>query len=189
MKCPKCGMKMNKTDYCFHCGYMTNGNIIDTQKETPPSELELYFGTKYDKITKNENWYFSGLLGPTYIFCHGYYLIGLLLIIIDSFLSLSIMLLNHAFLYHYIVLLANAVYIVINRVLWATIGNMIYIRLLVLRLNKLERKNKEYYKKEIQNLYSKDNKMIIIKYIIFGLLFLLLFIYIRSIIYNKLGFL
>ena len=189
MKCPKCGMKMNKTDYCFHCGYMTNGNIIDTKKETPPSELELYFGTKYDKITKNENWYFSGLLGPTYIFCHGYYLIGLLLIIIDSFLSLSIMLLNHAFLYYYIVLLANAIYIAINRVLWATIGNMIYIRLLVLRLNSIKRKNKEYYAKEIQNLYSKDNKMIIIKYIIFGLLFLFLFLYIRSIVYNKLGFL
>ena len=25
MNCPKCGMKMNKEDYCFHCGYMMNG--------------------------------------------------------------------------------------------------------------------------------------------------------------------
>ena len=172
MNCPKCGMKMNKEDYCFHCGYMMNGITIDTKKEIPPSELEIYFGKKYDKYIRNENWFISGLLGPTYILCHDYYIVGLLLIIIDSFISISVLLLNHAYLYYYIVLLANAIYILLNRVVWATIGNMIYIKLLVKR-----------------NMFPKDNRFIILKYIFFGLLFLLLFIYIKSIIYNTLGFL
>ena len=187
MNCPKCGMKMNKEDYCFHCGYMMNGITIDTKKEIPPSELEIYFGKKYDKYIRNENWFISGLLGPTYILCHDYYIVGLLLIIIDSFISISVLLLNHAYLYYYIVLLANAIYILLNRVVWATIGNMIYIKLLVKRLEKRKNKNKEKYEKELPNMFPKDNRFIILKYIFFGLLFLLLFIYIKSIIYNTLG--
>ena len=43
MICPKCKMKMNNEDYCFHCGYMSNGNVIE-QKEVAPTMLELYFG-------------------------------------------------------------------------------------------------------------------------------------------------
>ena len=39
--CPNCGMKMNKKEYCFHCGYMSNGNTIDPKKINA-SLLELY---------------------------------------------------------------------------------------------------------------------------------------------------
>ena len=30
MKCPNCNFKMKK-NFCTHCGYMTNGNFINTK--------------------------------------------------------------------------------------------------------------------------------------------------------------
>lgn len=186
MRCPKCGLKMNNAKYCFHCGYMTNGNTIDTKKKLPPTTLELYFGADYDKYTRNKNWLISGLLGPTYIFCHNNYFVGLLLIILDSFISLTIMIFNHAFIFYYVILLFNVLYWFINRLLWATIGNMLYLKLLTLKLEKLKKTKEKYFQKEITNLYSKNNKFIIFKYIIFGLLFYFIFNYLKTILYAEL---
>ncbi len=188
MICPKCKMKINNPDYCFHCGYMSNGNVIETKK-TVPTMLELYFNEKDDKYIRNRNWLVAGILGPVYIFCHGYYVVGLLLIVLDYLVSLFFLIFNHALLYYYVVLLLNVIYFVVNRVLWATIGNMIYLKLLTNRLTKMKNDNYEYYTKEIQQLYKKDNKLIILKYIIFGILFILIFYYIKEAVYNNLGLL
>ena len=189
MICPKCGMKMNKKEYCFHCGYMENGNTINTKKIVPSSMLELYFGNHYDKYIRNQNWLIVGITGPVYIFCHGYYIIGLLLILCDYCISLFFLIFNHALLYYYVVLLLNIVYILFNRILWATVGNIIYLKLLTKKLKKIEKKDNTYYNKEIINFYQKDNKFIVLKYMIFGMIFLFLFYIIKNAIYTELGLL
>jgi hypothetical protein len=163
---------------------MSNGNIIDTKKETPPTTLEIYFENHYDKYIRNNNWLVPGLLGPIYIFCHGYYITGLLLIIIDSIISLFSMLFNHAFLFIYIVKLYNCTYWFINRVLWATIGNMIYLKLLTKRLSKMEKRNPTKFKEQLSTLYKKDNRFIIIKYIIISIVVFLIFNNIKVYLYN-----
>ena len=188
MICPKCKMKMNNEIYCIHCGYMTNGNVIGEKKHVP-TMLELYFNEQYDKYTRNKNWIVSGIFGPVYIFCHGHYIAGLLLIILDYLISLFFIIFNHAFLYHYIVILLNVIYWVLNRFVWATIGNMIYLKLVTKRLNKIKNKDFNYYAKNIQQLYKKDNKLIVLKYIIFGILFIMLFYFIKKTIYDNLGLL
>lgn len=189
MLCPKCGMKMSNKEYCFHCGYMLNGNYIDTKKKIPPSILELYFGEYYDKYSRNENWFVAGILGPTYIFCHGHYFIGLLLIILDSFVSLFFLIFNHSLLFYYMILLLNNIYWFCNRLLWATIGNMIYLKLKKAKLSKIKNKHYDYFQAEIRNMYSKDNKLIILKYFIFGILFLIIFLFIKKLLYDKIGLL
>ena len=185
MNCPNCGMQMKKT-YCLHCGYMTNGNFIDTKKLMEDSLLELYFGKQYDKVIRNQNWFLSGLLGPTYLFCQNFWLIGFLLIILDSIVSLFFLSFNHALLFYYMVMLLNGIYWVVNRLVWATIGNMLYIKLLSKRLLKFKEKYKEDYKERIQELYKKDSRYLKIKYIVFGLIFLILFLFIKGIWYNYL---
>ena len=181
-------MEMNNKDYCFHCGYMLNGNTIE-KKEINPTILELYFGEKYDKYIRNKNWIVSGILGPTYIFCQGHYMVGLLLIILDYFISLFFIVFNHALLYYYVVLLLNFIYLVLNRYIWSIIGNIIYLKLLTKRLTKMKEQNYDKYESNIQQLYKKDHKFIVLKYIIFGLLFLLIFYFIKEAIYNNAGLL
>ena len=54
MKCPKCGKPLHK-DFCMYCGYMANGNIIDTKKKIEASKLEKYLGNDFVTIIHNEN--------------------------------------------------------------------------------------------------------------------------------------
>lgn len=187
MKCPNCGMQMKK-DFCFHCGYMTNGVIIDTKKPIEATLLELYLGKRYDKITRNENWFISGLLGPIYILGHGHYLVGTLLLIIDFVISLFFLVINHAFLFYLIVILFSGIYLLVNRLLWATLGNSIYITLLSKRLVKYKEKHPDNYKEKIQDLYKKDNSLLILKCLIFELCSCILFIYLKAEIYFYLQF-
>ncbi len=187
MTCPNCGMKMKK-DYCMHCGYMTNGNFIDTNKAIEVSLMELYLGKDYDKIIRNKNWIVPGILGPVYIFCRGYYLYGLLLIIADILISLLFFVFNHVFLIYYLVVMLNAFYIVFNRIVWATIGNLIYKLLLLKHLSKIKEKYPDDYKEKISKLYEKNVGFLVVKYVIVFLLFVMIFFYLKSIIYNALGF-
>lgn len=182
MKCPKCGMIMSREN-CLYCGYMLNGNVIDTKKMIPLTDLDLYFDKDYDKITRNQNWFIVGFLGPTYIFCRGFYLIGLFLIFIDSVISLFFIAFNQVFFFSLLVTLFNGIYIIINRVVWATIGNMIYIKLQEMRLEKFREKNPNNYRNKLQSLYKKNKRLLKLKYFCFGLLFFILFIFVRNIVY------
>ena len=179
MQCSNCGMDMSKKGYCMHCGYMSNGVVIDTSKPQHASLLELYFGTDYDKITKNQNWFISGLLGPTYLLCHKHYLVGFLLIILDIFLSLCFVTINTALMIPSI----STVYWIINRVIWGTINNMIYIKLEEKRLVSYKEKYKDDFELKIQELYQKDNRLLVFKYIVFGLIFLIIYWFLQNILY------
>ena len=186
MVCPNCGMEM-KHDFCIHCGYMTNGNFIDTDKIIDDSLLELYLGKDYDKITRNQNWIVAGILGPIYIFSRSHYLFGLLLIAVDILISLFFFVFSHAFLIYYVVVMFNVFYVVFNRIVWATIGNLIYKKLMLKRLEKIKREYPNDYKKRITKMYENDTKLLVIKYVLGFLLFLAIFSYLKGLIYNTLG--
>lgn len=187
MKCPNCGMDMKKF-FCFHCGYMTNGIIINTKKPIEYTLLEIYFDKKYDKIIRNENWFISGILGPVYILSHNYFLIGALLIVLDTMVSIFFCVLNHALLMPLVIVLANYCYAFFNRLLWATIGNSIYLKLLSKKLIKLKEKYPSNYKEQIQKLYKKDMFLLPFKYLVFGFICYCIFIILRGTIYQYILF-
>lgn len=178
MTCPNCGFEMSKKGYCMHCGYMSNGNIIDTKKAIHASDLELYFGEDYDKIVRNKNWFVAGILGPTYIFCRNHYLVGLILIIIDTLISLFFCTINAAFrLPSY-----NKFYFMFNRVIWATINNLIYVKLTERSIKKYKEKNPENFDLNIQDKYKKDMRLLLFKYVCFGLIFLIICVFFQLIL-------
>ena len=180
--CPNCGMP-KRMSYCMHCGYMDNGNMISKKPIITP-DLEHYLGKDYDAVIRNKKFIIPGLLGPVYIFSHGFYLEGFFLILFDSFLSLFVEVLNHAFLFSLVILLFNFVYILINRIIWSSIGNVFYLKLLSKRIDEIKRKNPDMNLIDLEKYYIKDKRWIVLKYIFFGLLFLILFLLLRGKIYQ-----
>ena len=77
-------------------------------------------------------------------------------------------------------------YLVFNRLIWATILNLIYEKLTLRRLKKIKEKDKNS-KETIQELYKKDNSLLILKYIVFTPIFFIIFVEILSYIYSHLG--
>ena len=54
MKCPKCGMNMSKDSqhiFCTHCGYLDDGKQIHGYEEKKASDLEIYLGKNFDKMS------------------------------------------------------------------------------------------------------------------------------------------
>lgn len=184
MKCPNCGMNMSKKGYCMYCGYMNNGVVIDTKKAEHATSLELYFGEHYDKYTRNQNWFISGILGPTYLLCHKQYFVGLLLILFDTFLSLFVITINTALM----ATSFNIVYWFINRVLWATINNMIYIKLTERKLIHYQEKHPEDFDASVQELYKNTERFTVLKYVCFGLLFMIIYWFLQNILYYYVSF-
>ena len=184
--CPNCGMKMNKKEYCFHCGYMSNGNTIDPKKINA-ALLELYLDTDYNKIIRNNNWPIAGLFGPIYILSRGFYIPGLILTIIDMAISIAFMLFNHAYLFYYMVVFLNFLYMLFNRLVWGSIGNIIYLKLLEGRLKRFKKMHPHNYKLKLQNRYRLQKKSFLLQYIIFGVICIIIFFMIRAKIYNYLG--
>lgn len=187
MKCLKCGMRMYK-GCCPYCGYMENGNTVDTKKKIELSLLEVYLDKNFDKIIRNQNWFITGLLGPTYLFCHGFYGIGFILILLDSLCSSFFMVFiqaltfNAAFLVTTVALILNCGYWLVNRLFWATFTNLIYERLLVKRINRIKKKYPNDYRKRLKRVYFIDYKFLILKYVCFMLASLTIYLYLRGII-------
>lgn len=169
MYCKNCGMKMHK-NFCTHCGLMDNGIFIDTKKPIKYKNTEYYLGKDFDKITRNENWFIAGLLGPTYIICRGFILEGLLLMVIDTLITIFFMLFNNVALILSIVWLIDCIYIFINRVVWATIANLIYLNLLERKCIKLKKKHPNDYKDICRKKYNRDLFIIGTRYILLGLI-------------------
>lgn len=165
MYCKNCGKKLIK-NFCIHCGLMSNGIFINTNKPIKETDLEKYLGKEYDKIIRNQNWFISGLLGPLYILCRGNLFVGLILTIIDAFLLITFCCINHWPLFYYIVKLLNVITIFINRLFWATIGNIIYLYLIGWKINKVKNKYPNKYENILQKLHKIDLFILPIKYFI-----------------------
>ena len=142
---------------------------------------------KYDEIIRNENWLVSSILGPIYILAHNHYIIGLLLVIADIAVSIFFHLLNIALALPFASIaltFLTFLYWLVNRIFWATISNMLYIRLLSKRLERYKEKHPTDYKMTIQDLYKKDNRILWIKYIVYAAIFFLIYEMIKTNIDN-----
>ena len=188
MYCSNCGFPM-KSDYCIHCGYTKNGNYIDTKKETDSPLLEYYFGKKYDYYVRNQNWLVVGILGPTYIFSHNYFFVGLFLYVLDLCITLFFLSFNHIFAFYWLIVVLNITYFILSRYVWSTIGNSIYLKLLSKQLEKIKRNYSQNYKDIIQDSYRLDNMLTVFKYIVYGLISLVLFLILKNYLYSYLNFL
>lgn len=186
MYCTNCGSKIVK-NFCIHCGLMTNGVYVDMNKKKKLDDLELFFDNDYDKILRNKNWIEPFIFGPVYILARNNLIIGLLLIIIDMIVGVIMLVLNHAVLFYSIVTLLNVIYFFVNRVIWATIGNMIYIKLTNKRIENIRKVIKYNHDEEIRKQYIRDKRFLLFKCVFFLTINIFLFLMVISIVYNKLN--
>ena len=172
MKCPKCGKNIKK-NYCMFCGYMLDtGNYIDKNKKGEVTLLETYLGYKYDRIVRNKNWLSTLLLGSLYISVKGFMIQGLLLFLLDLFLFYCFFTFNNYFPLPGFGLILNILLIITNRVIWMTLDNMIYIKLLERKLNKIKESNPDNYREIIDNI-SRSHNDIYSSILVIGLLVLI----------------
>lgn len=188
MYCTNCGSKIVK-NFCIHCGLMTNGVYVDVNKKKELDDLELYFDNDYDKILRNKNWIEPFIFGPVYIIGRNNIIIGLLLMLLDVFISVVMLVLNHAVLFYSIVTLLNVVYFFVNRVIWATIGNIIYIKLTNKKIENIRKVIKFNQEEEIGKQYKRDKSLLLFKYVILFVLYILFMLFVIGTIYNKLNLL
>lgn len=184
MFCPNCGTKMNN-NYCSHCGYMPNENFIGFAKNEDEPLLLYYFGDKYDFYVRNKNWYVPGILGPIYLISHNLYFVGILLYILDVAITLGVLIFNHLFIFEYIVIFVDIIYLLFNRFIWATLGNIIYIKLLSKKLEK-EKKNNLRYKELVSDYKKVDFTLYKIKCIFFSIVGIIIFLFLKEIVYSYL---
>lgn len=157
MKCPKCG-KENKKDFCMFCGYIPDKDTyIDKNKRGETTLLETYLGDNYDKIVRNKNWLPRLLFGPLYIFIKGFYIEGSLLYFLDLFLFYFCFTFNNYFPLPGFSSILNLLLIIANRVIWMALDNIIYIKLLENKLERIKIKYPDNYNEKIDSLEKKHS--------------------------------
>lgn len=141
MKCPNCGRPLHK-NFCIHCGYMTNGSMINSTKEQSASDLEKYLGKDFDKITRNENYLTTFILGPLYL-SYSYFIVsGTIFSIIDL---ITILFIREIFtiITSYspinMMLLITPMIIFFSRLFWLAFDNIIYTKLLNIKIKKIRK--------------------------------------------------
>lgn len=185
MYCTNCGNKIVK-NFCIHCGLMTNGVYVDTGKIQKGQEIETYFGKDYDKIARNQNWATSGILGPVYILARGHLLAGIALCLIDIIIIIVLKIFNEIFLHHAVVSIFNNIYLIINRIVWATVGNIIYIKLTKKKIENMKKGINYNIDDAIEKQYKRDKRLLITKYCLLFVLCFYLYLYIYAYTYNVL---
>ncbi len=185
MICPNCGKPLHR-DFCMHCGYMLNGNIIDTKKKVESSKLEKYLGNDFETVIHNTNTKTIFFLGPLYFSYRNYFVLGTILTFLDLYVIFKSRVIAQTFLNTYLLsfylnfnIPVMIVTFLISRLFYIIMANEIYLKL----LNRKIARGKKTILKE--NDCSKLNVFLsIILVIIFIIIYLIiLFInthYIRS---------
>lgn len=162
MKCPKCGFQM-KRNYCMHCGFMKNGRII-TKEGTNPKALdaEIYLGERFDTICHNDNTRLIFLLGPFYFCYNKLFFLGVSCVLLDFLIvmAFSYMPIEFGFLKLIFAFLTD-------RVIYMTFSNIIYLKILNKRIEKLKKKYPDNYTEILQ---SKSDSTKSIPLLILGVL-------------------
>lgn len=173
MKCPKCGKEIKK-NYCMYCGYILDKDIfINKNKKGEPTLLETYFGYDYDKIVRNKNFLPRLLLGPLYIGVKGFIWQGLGLFILDLFLFYCFYLFNVYFPLPGFGSILNFLLIIFNRVLWMSLDNIIYLKLLNIKLENIKRKNPNNYR-ELIDIEQRKHSDILDFFLIICIIFIVI---------------
>lgn len=169
-RCPNCN-RILKNNWCMHCGYMLNGEII-RKKPTEVSDIEIYLGDRYDKINRNKNAFLPFILGPFY-FCYNYFLVfGLLFTFVEFFVCRVLITLFQS------VFVNKLMIFIIWRIFFCAIGNIIYLWLCEQKIKVIKKIYKENYK-EVLVKKSKHTHNILMVPLSIGLL---IFIVVASIL-------
>lgn len=131
--------------FCTHCGYLDDGKQIRGFREEMASDLEIYLGNDFDKIWRNTNWLPSFILGPLYLCYRGFLLLGLLLMPLE-WVFWNVM--ANSFSHFYYVLLFCS--IMISRVFFMTVNNMICIYFYQKRIARIKKKYPDTYLEELR---------------------------------------
>ncbi len=142
MKCPKCGKPLHK-DFCMYCGYMANGNIIDTKKKIEASKLEKYLGNDFETIIHNENAKEIFILGPLYFSYRNYFVLGTVLTLLDVYIIYNSRVIAQTFLntplpnfYLNFDIPVMLITFLLSRLIYVMLSNEIYLKLLTKKLAK-----------------------------------------------------
>lgn len=158
MRCPRCGKEMSTSNnhvFCTHCGYLDQGEQIHGYEEHQASDLEIYLGSDYNKIYRNENCFTSLIFGPLYLCYRGVWL-GIIFVPIELFLwniignsfsTFSLILKPAAFLF--------------TRTFFMACNNMICLYFYQKKINRIKKKHPDNYililrnkRKEVPNLLA-----------------------------------
>lgn len=145
MKCVRCGKNM-RYHFCLHCGYMLNGNVIDTKKKIEASNIEKYLGDDYNDVLYNENIKTIFYLGPLYFSYHNHLFLGTILLILDSLFIITSRIITQMFFNFCIQdfcfnfdLVILIIAFSISRLFYMMFANNIYLRLTKRKIRSLKK--------------------------------------------------
>lgn len=133
-RCPRCHF-MIIDDYCPKCGYYFDQTYLEKYKEEK-SGLEVFMGDGYRKVIGNENLGLLFFLGPLYFSIYRFYFLGFFLFSLEFLLC---------YLFHQVLFfLELGMYPIIlfyfcSRFFFLLIGNCLLLRLIKLRLSRMEK--------------------------------------------------
>lgn len=135
--CPKCGKAMHSF-WCLHCGYMVNGKVITKQEKNPSaSDLEIYLGERFQSVCYNENTLLIFFIGPFYFCLNRFVLLGVLCAGLD--------LIVYLFMLQWLGTFKFLLFFVLVRIIYMTVSNMVYMKLLTKRIEKIKHNNPDNY--------------------------------------------
>lgn len=146
MDCPNCKRELMNNDYCQICGYMVNGNYINSNmfnQESSESSINnkrirAYIGKNEDKILNKQTNIFAGIFGMYYIIYRKCYLIGIIELIIWIIINFFY------FLYHFNLIVF--LYI-LSFIFHRSFFNDIYLYIIKRKLKKLKNKDLDEIRK------------------------------------------
>lgn len=135
--CPKCGKAMHSF-WCLHCGYMVNGKVITKQEKNPSaSDLEIYLGERFKSVCYNENTLLIFFIGPFYFCLNKFILLGVLCACLD--------LIIYMFMLQWLGTFKFLLFFILVRIIYMTVSNMVYMKLLTKRIEKIKHDNPDNY--------------------------------------------
>ena len=178
MNCSKCGGKIID-GCCISCGQLLNGNVVDSKKNTEDKfYLEKLFNDDFDDIYRNVKLLLIFILGPLYFSYRGYLVIGILVTFFNIIISLFNIYIISIFIKNPMLLIILVIfYLMVNRLIYCTFDNSIYILIDKNKIKRIKRKYKENYIEKITNY--KHRKIHLLLTILFYLIPIILFAIIR----------
>lgn len=163
MICPKCGSKI-MNECCSRCGYMCNGNNIKLDTFSDKYKEEKLYNSSFEEMMKNGKSFLAFLMGPTYFSYRNHLFFGIILTLIDIFISYFLLVKYDDFLMPFIgplfLILQQFIYvfIIIKRILYAAFANIICLKIDRLEIKIIKARVTNYTdviaKHEDRNLYK-----------------------------------
>lgn len=172
--CPKCGRPMHSF-WCLHCGYMVNVKVITKESKNPnASDLEIYLGDRFDTVCYNENKLFVFLTGPFYFCFNRFNLLGICADIGDFLL--------YALAYYFGgINFKLLVLFILMRIIYVTVTNMVYMKVLSKRIEKIKKENPDNYLDILRDANGKTVSLLdlVVSALILAVIFLVVFMILR----------